>query len=87
MTDILTLGANAFSTLDAKQLTSLKSIPQDEKSAKGMWDCRSISDALFAKFNVTLAGVIEIQLLDLATRNLKGKDFKEPKDPKGSNPN
>jgi hypothetical protein len=41
---------------------------QSETIRKLMFDCRSDSDALFHLYGITLAGVIDCQLMDAATR-------------------
>ncbi|CZR66873.1 uncharacterized protein PAC_16774 [Phialocephala subalpina] len=56
--DILTLGPSAFTTTPLEDPT----IP------KYLWDVRNDADALWALYNVGLAGVTDIQLLENASR-------------------
>ncbi|KAK4463494.1 ribonuclease H-like domain-containing protein [Cladorrhinum samala] len=65
--DVLSLGESAFTTTstDGK---SLKSILEDPNITKCFWDVRNDADALWALYNVGLSGVIDIQLLENASR-------------------
>ena len=47
---------------------SLRSIFQDNRIAKVLFDCRMDSDALFGQYGVLLQGVIDLQLVCLATQ-------------------
>ncbi|CAD6571767.1 MAG: hypothetical protein ASARMPRED_004782 [Alectoria sarmentosa] len=58
----------AFSTLSTDGSHSLKSILEDSEIAKVFFDVRKDSDALYGQFNITLAGVIDLQLMELSTR-------------------
>ena len=68
--DILTLGDIAFTTISSvgKEGKSLKSIFEDPDITKFFWDVRNDADALWAHHRVGLAGVIDIQLLENASR-------------------
>ncbi|KAL3449168.1 ribonuclease H-like domain-containing protein [Aspergillus insuetus] len=66
--DIHTLRAAAFSTPSASG-TTLKSILEDESIHKAFFDVRNDSDALYSHYGVHLAGIRDIQLLELATRS------------------
>jgi exonuclease 3'-5' domain-containing protein 1 len=68
LVDIHTLGSSAFSTLSASG-TTLKSILEDETIQKAFFDVRNDSDALYSHFGIHLAGIQDIQLLELATRS------------------
>ncbi len=70
--DIYKLGANAFDTPSANRLT-LRSVLESPTIAKGVFDVRSDSNALHSLFNVTLAGVDDLQLMELATRTFPKK--------------
>lgn len=65
--DIHTLGQEAFSHPSTCGKT-LKGILEDENIQKVFFDVRNDSDALYAHFSVRLAGIQDIQLLELATR-------------------
>lgn len=47
---------------------TLKSILQDENISKCIWDCRNNADAPFSLYQVSTAGVTDIQLFENATR-------------------
>ncbi|KAL3475113.1 ribonuclease H-like domain-containing protein [Aspergillus californicus] len=66
--DVHTLGHGAFSHFSASGKT-LKGILEDEDIQKSFFDVRNDSDALYAHFGVHLAGIQDIQLLELATRS------------------
>jgi len=65
--DIHTLGDKAFSTTGASGQT-LKGILESDSIPKVFFDVRNDSDALFSHFRISLAGVHDIQLMELATR-------------------
>jgi exonuclease 3'-5' domain-containing protein 1 len=65
--DVHTLGKEAFSPPCSSGQT-LKCILEDKNIQKAFFDVRNDSDALYAHFGVHLAGVEDIQLLELATR-------------------
>jgi len=65
--DILALGESAFTTASDDGKT-LKSIFEDADIPKCAWDVRNDADALWALYGVGLAGVIDIQLLENASR-------------------
>lgn len=65
--DVLSLGKSAFTTT-SKDGKSLKSILEDPDIPKCLWDVRNDADALWALYQVDLAGVIDIQLLENASR-------------------
>ncbi|KAL2812004.1 ribonuclease H-like domain-containing protein [Aspergillus granulosus] len=66
--DVHTLGQQAFST-GSPSGTTLKGVLEDENIQKAFFDVRNDSDALYAHFGVHLAGIHDIQLLELATRS------------------
>jgi exonuclease 3'-5' domain-containing protein 1 len=65
--DVHTLGKTAFDTLGSEG-KSLKNALESDKLKKYLFDVRNDSDALFALFGVRLAGAVDIQLLELASR-------------------
>jgi exonuclease 3'-5' domain-containing protein 1 len=65
--DIHILGGKAFSTAGASGQT-LKGILESGSIPKVFFDVRNDSDALFSHFDINLAGVRDIQLMELATR-------------------
>ncbi|KAF2678020.1 hypothetical protein K458DRAFT_423432 [Lentithecium fluviatile CBS 122367] len=68
LVDIHTLGTLAFTTPSATGDT-LKSILESAAVPKAFFDVRCDSDALYSHFGINLAGVVDIQLLELATRS------------------
>jgi len=68
--DILTLGEIAFTTISntGNEGKTLKSILEDPDITKFFWDVRNDADALWAHYHVGLANVIDIQLLENASR-------------------
>ena len=67
LVDVFVLGTQAFTTTSANGKT-LKSILEDPNIPKVAWDVRNDADALWALYNVGLAGVTDIQLLENASR-------------------
>jgi exonuclease 3'-5' domain-containing protein 1 len=65
--DIHTLGDQAFSTAGASGQT-LKGILESDSIPKVFFDVRNDSDALFSHFGISLSGIHDIQLMELATR-------------------
>lgn len=67
--DIYALQHAAFSTPSASSpATTLKSILEDTSLPKYLWDVRNDADALFSLYAIDLAGVTDLQLLELAAR-------------------
>lgn len=65
--DVLSLGKSSFTTT-SKDGKSLKSILEDPEITKCLWDVRNDADALWALYEVGLAGVVDVQLLENASR-------------------
>ena len=57
-----------FNTTSSDGLHSLSSIFQDNRIAKVLFDCRMDSDALFGQYGILLRGVIDLQLMCLASK-------------------
>jgi exonuclease 3'-5' domain-containing protein 1 len=71
--DIHRLGKTAFSTINSSA-TSLKTILESPTIPKTIFDIRNDSDALFSHYEISVDGIKDLQLMELATR--KGsKDF------------
>ena len=71
--DIHRLGKTAFSITNSSA-TSLKTILESPTIPKVIFDIRNDSDALFSHFQISVNGIKDLQLMELATR--KGsKDF------------
>ncbi|KAL4883380.1 ribonuclease H-like domain-containing protein [Aspergillus karnatakaensis] len=66
--DIHTLSHQAFTHPSASGKT-LKHILEDTTIQKAFFDVRNDSDALYAHYSIRLAGIQDIQLLELATRS------------------
>ncbi|KAI4263515.1 MAG: hypothetical protein L6R42_001337 [Xanthoria sp. 1 TBL-2021] len=67
--DIHTLGSKAFHAPSTDGQMTLKSILESNAISKVFFDVRRDSDALYAHFGIKLAGIQDIQLMELATRN------------------
>ena len=67
--DVRILGFKAFHTPGTDGQTTLKSILEAKDISKVFFDVRRDSDALYAHFGINLAGIQDIQLMELATRN------------------
>ncbi|KFY31110.1 hypothetical protein V493_01395 [Pseudogymnoascus sp. VKM F-4281 (FW-2241)] len=65
--DIHILGSTAFTTATTTGQT-LQSILEDASIPKVFFDIRNDSDALYSHFSISLAGIHDIQLMELATR-------------------
>jgi len=65
--DIHVLGEEAFLTASNKGHT-LKAILESEAIPKVFFDVRNDSDALYSHFQINLAGIHDVQLMELATR-------------------
>ncbi len=55
------------------QSISLKGVLESEDVTKLMWDARSDNNALLHLFGVRLAGVVDLQLIDVAWRLARGE--------------
>ncbi|KAJ4125308.1 hypothetical protein NW768_008924 [Fusarium equiseti] len=67
LVDIHTLGAKCFST-EGKDRRTLKHVLEDNTIVKVFFDVRNDSDALYAHFKIDLAGIHDLQLMEVATR-------------------
>jgi exonuclease 3'-5' domain-containing protein 1 len=65
--DVHTLQDNAFTTTN-EQGSSLKSVLESSEVPKGFFDIRNDSDALFSLFGIKVAGIHDLQLMELACR-------------------
>jgi exonuclease 3'-5' domain-containing protein 1 len=72
LVDVHTLKENAFLTRGANGQT-LRDIFNSEAIPKAFFDVRNDSDALYSHFGINLAGVQDIQLMELATRTFSKK--------------
>ncbi|KAH6708747.1 domain-containing protein 1, partial [Leptodontidium sp. MPI-SDFR-AT-0119] len=71
--DIHILGNDAFSTTNSTGI-SLKTILENPKIPKVFFNIRNDSDALYSQYHICVDGIINVQVLELATRN-SSKDF------------
>jgi len=71
LVDVHVLGARAFE-VTTDDNTSLKSILESKTIFKVFFDIRNDSDVLYAHFGVNIAGVIDLQVLEYATRQPRG---------------
>jgi exonuclease 3'-5' domain-containing protein 1 len=65
--DIHLLGETAFSITN-RSATSLKTILESSTIPKVIFDIRNDSDALFSHFQISVKGIQDLQLMELATR-------------------
>lgn len=65
--DVVTLGSRAFSTA-SKDGRTLRSLLEDQSVPKYIWDVRNDADALWSHYGVGIAGVLDMQLLENASR-------------------
>ncbi|KAG5958858.1 hypothetical protein E4U58_005232 [Claviceps cyperi] len=65
--DVHKLGKSAFTTANTTG-TTLKAIFESAKTKKVIFDVRNDSDALFHHFQISLQGVQDLQLMELAAR-------------------
>ena len=65
--DVHTLQGNTFTTANEKG-TTLKGVLESPTIHKGFFDIRNDSDALFSLFGIKVAGIHDIQLMELARR-------------------
>ena len=65
--DILILRETAFNT-PGQSGTDLRAILQSESVPKVFFDVRNDADALFAHFGVSMEGVVDVQLMEVASR-------------------
>lgn len=70
--DIHTLREKAFSTSGTKGCT-FKDILESYATPKVLFDVRNDSDALYHHFQINLAGIHDLQLMELATRSFQRK--------------
>lgn len=73
LVDVHHLGQAAISTTNGQGI-SLKSILECPETPKVFFDVRNDSDALYSHFGVHLAGIKDIQLMELASRPGYDKD-------------
>jgi exonuclease 3'-5' domain-containing protein 1 len=66
--DVHVLGGAAFSTPNSAG-NSLKAILESPTIPKVFFDVRNDSDALFSHYNISVDGIKDLQLMELATRN------------------
>ncbi|KAL4963976.1 uncharacterized protein BDV14DRAFT_201234 [Aspergillus stella-maris] len=76
LVDVHKMGKTAFNIPGAvKSGSTLKSILEDHSIQKVFFDVRNDSDALYAHFNIHLAGIQDIQLHEFVTRPGRGGRF------------
>ncbi|KAG8991739.1 hypothetical protein FRB94_003584 [Tulasnella sp. JGI-2019a] len=67
--DVQVLGELAFTTSSTtSENRTLQSLLQDASIPKVLFDCRNDTDALYNIYKVDMKGVIDLQLMELATR-------------------
>ena len=73
LVDIFVLKGAAFCTCNASG-TNLRSILESALVPKVFFDVRNDSDALFSHFHISLAGVHDVQLMEVATRSSRSRE-------------
>lgn len=68
LVDIYTLREAAFTTPGTRGHT-LKNIFESDAIPKAFFDIRNDSDALYSHFGISVAGIVDLQLMELATRS------------------
>ena len=66
--DIFVMGAPAFFTPGIHSGKTFANILENTQFVKLLYDCRRDNDALYHLFGVSMAGVVDLQLADIATR-------------------
>ncbi|RDL39359.1 uncharacterized protein BP5553_03699 [Venustampulla echinocandica] len=74
--DIHTLDRNAFYN-PGRAGTTLKDILESKQILKVFFDVRNDSDALFGLYGIRLAGIQDIQLMEVASRKFLGSDTRK----------
>lgn len=72
LVDVLTLKDKSFATRGQSGY-SLKDILESRAIPKVFFDVRNDSDALYYHFKIKLQGIVDLQLMELAARNMPGK--------------
>lgn len=76
LVDVTILGEASFTTEgDNLPGKTLKSLLEDKTVPKALFDCRNDSDALYNLYKVDMGGVIDLQLMELATRKRRQKAY------------
>ena len=75
LVDVFGLQGQVFDTVGTTDKT-LKDVLESAQYAKVFFDVRNDSDALFSHFGVDLKGVIDLQLIEYATRPRAGRFIK-----------
>jgi exonuclease 3'-5' domain-containing protein 1 len=81
LVDIHTLGSSAFTTISNsssdRKIRTLKDILESRRIPKVFFDVRNDSDALFSHFGIKMKGIIDLQLIESASRRTgaNGKRF------------
>jgi exonuclease 3'-5' domain-containing protein 1 len=70
--DVHSLGSKAFDT-SGKLDHTLRSVLQSRSIPKVFFDVRNDSDALFSHFKISLKGVVDLQVMEFATRAFRYK--------------
>jgi exonuclease 3'-5' domain-containing protein 1 len=73
LVDVYRLGETAFSTSNSRS-SSLKTVLESQTIPKVVFDIRNDSDALFSHYQISVDGIKDLQLMELATRQ-GPKDF------------
>jgi exonuclease 3'-5' domain-containing protein 1 len=73
--DVLTLQAQAFHSV-GETGKSLKDVFEADEYVKVFFDVRNDSDALFSHFGINLKGIVDLQLVEYASRSARGSVIK-----------
>lgn len=70
--DVLALNDAAFTTTSTNGGITLKFLLEDSKIPMVFFDVRMDSDAFYGQFEILLSGIINLQLMELASRMVRG---------------
>jgi exonuclease 3'-5' domain-containing protein 1 len=73
--DPIALSDELFTTTGPDKFFTLKDYLEDPEIPKGLWDCREDNRAFVGQRKIQMKGVIDMQLMELATRHAGGRGF------------
>ncbi|KAK3617651.1 hypothetical protein LTR22_026661 [Elasticomyces elasticus] len=73
LVDVTTLGRAAFTTAGADG-HALESVLESRNIVKVFFDIQNDSDALFGHYKICIAGIKDLQLMELASRNFSKRN-------------
>ena len=73
--DPIALSDELFTTTGRDDFFTLKDYLEDPEIPKGLWDCREDNRAFVGQRKIQMKGVVDMQLMELATRHAGGRGF------------